>query len=240
MCVKAGKVGIGTESPGYELDVRGTINTTYLRVEATGTGLYVAGTAMIGSNLAVGGMPNMNYRIYTPGDVKIGGKLYTDYIQGINSNLDFTLMPPTASKMVQVGYGGTPRNFAVWGDTSLYGNLNVDGKIYGWNVPSFTLTAIPHNGNFGGLNGMYQWIQQNGCTGYHVCDSKEIEILIELGYSTSEGCWVNPTFLGWDDACRDWVDGGNTHGTYWQPASLSNVLNYMDICSIARKVCCCK
>jgi hypothetical protein len=128
------KVGIGTETPGYELDVRGTIDTTYLRVEGTGTALYVAGTAYM-SHLGVGGLPDASYRINTPGDVKISGKLYTDYIQGVSSNLDLTLMPYGTSRIVQVGYGGTPRNFAVWGDTNLWGNLNVGGRVTNLRLP---------------------------------------------------------------------------------------------------------
>ena len=36
-------------------------------------------------------------------------------------------------------------------------------------VTSVKLTTAKHNGDFGGLNGMNEWIQTHGCPGYHVC-----------------------------------------------------------------------
>ncbi|MDI6826814.1 MAG: PA14 domain-containing protein [Candidatus Aenigmarchaeota archaeon] len=61
-------------------------------------------------------------------NLNVGGTLYVNTVTGLTSGTDLTLMPPSTSKSVQVGYGGTPRNFHVWGDTYLHSNLDVGGK----------------------------------------------------------------------------------------------------------------
>jgi hypothetical protein len=97
-------------------------------------------------------------------DLQISGKLYTDMIQGLNSNLDFTLMPPTASKTVQVGYGGTPRNFAVWGDTNLYGNLNVNKDSITHSVPLCERFSVSSTSTTMGVANVSADLCYDGCT----------------------------------------------------------------------------
>lgn len=92
------------------------------------------------------------------------GNLYVNMITGLNPNFDLTLMPPTALKSVQVGYGGTPRNFHVWGDTYLHSNLNVGTSLTIGNGATIkkVLTRINHfEQNTGWMNQparyCYEW-----------------------------------------------------------------------------------
>jgi hypothetical protein len=50
------------------------------------------------------------------------------------------------------------------------------GGSGGWYVPSDVKNTSPasHNGDFGGFDGMYNWIQTHGCAGYHVCTMNEM------------------------------------------------------------------
>jgi len=48
-------------------------------------------------------------------------------------------------------------------------------------LQSIKLTSASHNGNFSGYDGMYNWIQANGCSGYHVCTADEVTSAIETG-----------------------------------------------------------
>jgi len=176
--------------------------------------------------------------------------LYVNRITGLTSGFDLTLMPSSTANSVQVGYGGTPRNFHVWGDTYLHGNLNVDGKIYGWNVPSdVKMTSTIHNGNFvtgsNGYQDMKTWIQSNGCSGYHVCSASELTAWAQNGgmISGSGYCWYNSGVMdseggAWYNDCDGWTNWGNTFGgNIWQTNTPRLVHT---TCSQSFPVCCCK
>jgi hypothetical protein len=59
-------------------------------------------------------------------DLTVTGQLQVSNIVGRTDWL--TLMPATSSQYVQVGYGGTPRDLHVWGNTYAESNLTVGGK----------------------------------------------------------------------------------------------------------------
>ena len=128
------------------------------------------------------------------------------------------------------------------------GSATVSGKIYGWNVPSsVTITTTTHNGNFGGYLGMYNWIQTNGCSGYHVCDETEITRWYQTGGTVSGGeCWYNTGIKTWMSIndyrdCKGWTDGSIEYGAFWYSSSglYPNTPSWAQ-CSATNRVCCCK
>lgn len=42
-------------------------------------------------------------------------------------------------------------------------------------ISTIKFTSDTHTGDFGGFQAMTQWIQANGCKGYHICTGKEVE-----------------------------------------------------------------
>jgi len=136
---------------------------------------------------------------------------------------------------------------------ALTGNLDVN-DIYlrstsqwvsqiGWYVPtSIIATTATHNGNFGGYQAMYSWIQSNGCSGYHVCDSTEITRYYQIHVAGTFTGWfnggvfdTNPSAGSVDDCCG-WTSVEYTsRGNLW----LQNHV-YRDECAAAHAVMCCK
>ena len=135
------------------------------------------------------------------------------------------------------------------GTTSPGAELDVNGKIYGWNVPSdVKLTTATHNGSFvseqsahDGYKGMYDWIQTNGCSGYHVCDATELtrysqivgEIALEGWYNAGVR-QTNDFDLGLSD-CYGWMDdSSDVQGNVWEDYPS------WKLCSGSYPVLCCK
>jgi len=130
-------------------------------------------------------------------------------------------------------------------DLHVTGSLTVDGKIYGWNVPSATVTTATHNGAFGaafdGYPKMNIWIQTNGCSGYHVCDASELTRWAQSGGAFLSGdCWYNTGVLDSNDGrndCLQWTAGASGNkGSLW---SIGHVI-YRSSCDKNWPVCCCK
>ncbi len=66
-------------------------------------------------------------------------------------------------------------NLEFEGDLYVTGDASITGAVIGYAVPSdVKWTSTTRNGSAGGYQGMYNWIQVNGCEGYHVCDGVEI------------------------------------------------------------------
>ena len=67
--------------------------------------------------------------------------------------------------------------------------------VGGSTVPDIKRTNSKHNGDFGGWKGMNDWIQNNGCSGYHVCTSHEVMSYLSknVGFSMLDyGNGINP------------------------------------------------
>jgi hypothetical protein len=133
---------------------------------------------------------------------------------------------------VSIGGPGGTSNLEVTG------NLNVGGRIYGWNVPSNIITtSATHDGNFGGWQAMHNWIQANGCSGYHVCTTDEV-----LAYLAINGDDAEPSIAGWvwssEANCAGWSTNMFTWtGRIWNPAG-----NYTQdaSCNTSYRVFCCR
>jgi len=135
------------------------------------------------------------------------------------------------------------------GDVRISGDLNVGGKIYGWNVPSsVVVTSWYHNGNFGGYRGMYNYLQDNGYSGYHVCDGIEISRWLQAGntlpLTVGYGCWVSNgiyvnvggTIL---EDCYGWAYSGGGYGPVWVNEGGTLHPIWGD-CALSKQVCACK
>ena len=153
-----GNVGIGTTSPGYNLDVNGMT-----RVNAGSNSLLFSSswqgypdgatnraeisndvgsykTLMIVGNKANDGSTrrvSVWDRLEVNGNAAVTGNLYTDGIVGRTGAL--TLMPNSASYFVQVGYGGTPRDLYVWGNLNIGNSRGIKKILKG----EATLSGIP-------------------------------------------------------------------------------------------------
>ena len=155
LIVSQGNVGIGTAGPGAKLDVRGS--------------LYSSGNYDINNTWPMVYFRDTDHR---------------SAMVHVNSNIFYILRGSGVNSAGWEAYGGywpltinLENNDATFGGSLSVprGNLSVGGSIYGWNVPSDVKeTSATHNGNFGGYKAMYDWIQSNGCSGYHVCDATEL------------------------------------------------------------------
>jgi hypothetical protein len=132
---------------------------------------------------------------------------------------------------VSIGGPGGSSNLEVTG------NLNVRGRIYGWNVPSNIITtSAMHNGNFGGWQAMHNWIQANGCSGYHVCTTDEVLAYLAINGDDAEpgGGWVwssEANCAGWTTSMSTWTGRiWNAAANYTQDAS----------CNTSYYVLCCR
>ena len=113
----------------------------------------------------------------------------------------------------------------------------------GWYVPtSVKTTTATHNGNFGGYQAMYTWIQSNGCSGYHVCSGTDLAAYFQFHPQTLD---LLPS--GWyNSGYRDGVSGPSHDCEGWRvtsdygPAWYRNVEAYGSACSSSLPVMCCK
>lgn len=120
------------------------------------------------------------------------------------------------------------------------GKLMVTDKIFGWSHPSNVKGSNYHDGDFGGYGAMENWIQNNGCSGYHVCSHEELSSFWqEWGPVLDFG-------VGWyagaaDNDCYGWNINTDPHkGTVW----VSDVNGYARAttvsCTGELPVWCCK
>ncbi len=133
-------------------------------------------------------------------------------------------------------------------DLFIGGDAKIEGYVRGYVVPSsVTWTSTAHNGNFGGYKAMNDWIQENGCEGYHVCDGTEVvryqqhhgPINVNSSwYNAGRGTYNSSVHIrdciGWTHSGSDRAGGvfyGN-YGGYSRPSSAT--------CNNSRRVLCCK
>jgi hypothetical protein len=128
----------------------------------------------------------------------------------------------------------------------------------GWYVPSSVkLTTATHNGNFGGYQAMHNWIQLNGCQGYHVCDSVELTRYVQMNGSPpfAQSGWFNSGLsyvTGWvggfcsgSTDCMGWRSAGSLPGQLSQiggpcARGIPNFLAATCNCNTNKAVVCCK
>jgi len=126
------------------------------------------------------------------------------------------------------------------GTTSPQAKLDVAGTIHGWVVPSdVSATSDKHNGNFAGYNGMYNWIQEHGCAGYHVCDAVELTRYYQVHPTGALQGWYNRGNLEYFQSdCEGWSFANSTFshsGPVWDK-SIPSAYN----CVSSLPVMCCK
>ncbi len=136
------------------------------------------------------------------------------------------------------------KNINVAGVLGVDGDVYVEGVIRGYAVPThIKWTNVMHHGNFGGYNKMEDWIQSNGCAGYHVCDPEEVTRYQQhvAPLNLPSYMWVQGYHYGGNDTheCSAWTGntsnagcfGGNFNG-YAQPSWCG--------CNGSLNVLCCK
>ena len=177
------------------------------------------GTTGPGAKLDVVGTAKADYLILDPqddtnegGELRLTGAGTYGNIQMDNYQGNVRFHTLASGKQLQVLGGG------------IYsaGNLSVGGSIYGWNVPSDVKeTSAIHNGNFGGYKAMYDWIQSNGYSGYHVCDATELTRYFQRSTAQFFG-WYNSGVSGVfisaskTQDCHGWFNSSNEQrGSYW-------------------------
>ncbi len=135
-------------------------------------------------------------------------------------------------------------------DINIEGSAEIEGIVRGFAVPSdITWTNAAHNGDFGGYQEMNQWIQENGCPGYHVCDGTEVTRYQQhygpLNINSSwynSGRGFNREGTGNQHECYAWTSSssGHTgaifHGSYGAGYSMPS----WSACNSTRRVLCCK
>jgi len=118
----------------------------------------------------------------------------------------------------------------------------VDDNSGGWSAPSsFIKTTTGHNGDFNGYRGMYNWIQTNGCSGYHVCSVWELSAWFQAGGGTQDAsCWTDPGTMNYccngGSGCWDYT-GSSVYGTMLYKNS-DRLTSWS--CNNTIAVCCCK
>ncbi len=117
----------------------------------------------------------------------------------------------------------------------------------GWYVPTSVITTTAtHDGNFGSYQAIYNWIQTNGCSGYHVCDNTELSRYYQTHAPTDITGWYNtglyaPYVYGGTESyslcdCHGWtVNSGNPLSGYWAVSMPAEAW-----CYSSNKVVCCK
>ena len=103
-----------------------------------------------------------------------------------------------------------------------------------------------NNENLNGYQCMYNWIQTQGCEGYHVCDESELLAASQMGINLNSGSlWYNAgqsfnELVGVANDCNFWRDNDEVvFGNTWL---LSNDKSYNQAlsCNSSRQVACCK
>tara|TARA_Y100000310_G_C20581516_1_gene763232 strand:+ start:420 stop:935 length:516 start_codon:yes stop_codon:yes gene_type:complete len=124
-----------------------------------------------------------------------------------------------------------------------------DSGSGGYYVPSEIIaTTTTHNGNLGGFKELNYWIQTNGCSGYHVCDSHEItRYIMQNGSNPPKGWVVESTARDWHkqgakfNDCGGWqstsTGDSGVWGSVWDPDD--ERLEKIG-CDNERAVLCCK
>ncbi len=133
-------------------------------------------------------------------------------------------------------------------DIIINGSAEVGGIVRGFAVPSnITWTNAAHNGNFGGYQEMYNWIQENGCPGYHVCDGTEVTRYQQhYGPININSSWYNSGRgatggAGNQHECYAWTSNNSGHsGAIFHGNYNGGSLPSWGVCSTAYRVLCCK
>jgi hypothetical protein len=104
-------------------------------------------------------------------------------------------------------------------------------------------TSASHDGNFGGYVEAYNWIQANGCAGYHICDQVELSRYAQLhgGDSIPRGFYQvgmgSSASSGNISDCAGWTYNNMNNGTSWDPAV---GYGYLEQCYNTLPMLCCQ
>ena len=163
-----------------------------------------------------------------------------------NINGDISLFPHSgnpaswaAGKQGEIAYASTDGYLYVYNNSS-FGWVKQGGG--GWYVPSSVIiTTATHNGNFGGYDALYTWIQSKDCSGYHVCDQTELSRYAQLHGASSIPNGFYQVGMGSSASggnisdCSGWTSAGVNNATSWQGTN-----GYLDSCSNSEPVLCCR
>lgn len=118
-----------------------------------------------------------------------------------------------------------------------------------WAPSDVIRTTNYHKGDFvsgcsleNGYECMNEWIQTNGCAGYHVCDGIELTRWMQLGNAIGGGWYISGGSN--EDNCYGWTDSSaDKYGAkagYSSPPAPYIALLYRRACIYNNYVACCK
>ena len=249
--LRKGNVGIGTTNPTDALHLDGksmTIDdggssTYYLMLRGGGAPIAKFGEA---DDILNGGSAG-SLGISSFGDIQLGGDMFVGPIMTIDTSLK------------TVGIGTTNPTYKLHVD----GYVRATGFKGGISPVDMKVTLTSHDGKFwvigspascvdAGITGnnpyqcMNNWIQANGCSGYHVCTASEVAMAVQYGLTIpgSGSSWIT-TFTGVGDGggdCGGWLQNGSAYkgrAIYtWESQGWNYPLTLA--CSATAKVTCCK
>lgn len=151
---------------------------------------FIEGTNWYGGYIHYDGSTNiMHIGVHNTGDQNPANDNNAISIMRSSGNVGIGMIPDVKLDVngnIRLGSGGASYKIMNVADpdvdTDVATKRYVDSKVSsGWAPTDVKASSADHNGNFGGYNGIYNWIQSNGCSGYHVCSLIEVINWAQLG-----------------------------------------------------------
>jgi hypothetical protein len=267
-------IGIGTGSPNKSIHVYGSEPTLLLSAisvnqSESGRLRFIEGTNWYGSYIRYDGATNvMHIGVHNTGDqnpandndvisiqrgdghVGIGIAPNPDFDLRIGGNMNKTLIVGD----LQLGTGGPTYKVVNVADPTNDSDVATKGYVdsqvsSGWAPTDVKASSVDHNGDFGGYNGIYNWIQSNGCSGYHVCSLSEIIAWAQLNNDPSvvNNTWFDSavTYSSGDQSCDSYTLSGSDHAYIIDAPASAPTFKVgskwvQNVCATNKKVACCK
>jgi len=224
LTIKSGNVGIGTTSPGYKLDVRGTatINTDvsgpegallYLKNNGFSNAYYQFRSASgVGDNFVITNAGNVGIGTTTPmaklsvnGSVDVGNNRIMNVAAPINNSDAATKAYVDALKPTFVG-----------------------------------VTPTAYTGNLGGINGANAKCNAYSA-GSHICSVQEYR---QSGTTSSVSCWIHDDSLTPNNSTNLCVYWSSSGVSYYGPTLTTDIFNSVYVsyqaCTNSLSICCCR
>jgi hypothetical protein len=228
------QAGLGTGTGASDISFQtGTTLTTGTTLQTMSTKMTILGNGNVGIGTASPGeLLSLGLAGTTKGVISLAGNTSGKIIiQPAATAGTYTLTLPTAQGAASTNLQNDGAGNLSWAAAA------ASAPFAPTDVKKTTAT---HNGNFGGYAAMKTWIQTNGCSGYHVCDSVELTRWAQAGGAYPNSCIYNSGTFGFDGVgsvrdCTNWTSVSTLDkAARW---GLTGV--YGSACYSDAAVCCC-